>query len=264
MKQTDLYRRWRQQVMKPPKNDFVIAVTASSSTPVSGTGKTTLGGGLAKELDRSPSGFDPETQYTMNAGQLGYDYIPDVENQSAVVLDEGQGTPGEGSALNARRAMKQETMDTIGSILANRDKMLTVILISQNYGFLDPQIYTMTDLWILIKRAPGHPNGAMASIYTVETDDFDLSSPEVKTHHVEDVSWPPLPDDDPDYKVMERKKQEAKQRRRESKDSDGTLSEEGQVTLAESLRSETDMSWREIAENDSIDKSYEWLRQQAT
>lgn len=264
MKDTKTYRRWRQQVMEPPKNDFVFAVTASSSTPVSGTGKTTLGGGLAKELDRSDSGFDAETQYTMNAGELGYDFIPKVEDRAGVVLDEGQGTPGEGSGLNARRAMKQETIDTLGSILANRDKMLTVVVIAQNYGFLDPQVYTMTDLWILIKRAPGHPQGALASVYTVKTDDFDLTSPDVKTHHVEDITWPPLPKDDEDYKIMERKKQEAKKRKQKSGGDDGVLNDDGQATLAKTLRDETDMSWREIAENDSIDKSYEWLRQHAT
>lgn len=257
---TKTYRKWRQQVMRPPHNDFVFAVSASSKTPVSGTGKTTLGGGLAKELDRSDSGFDAETQYTMSAGELGYDFIPEVEDRSGVVLDEGQGTPGEGSGLNARRAMKSETIDTLGSILANRDKMLTVVVIAQNYGFLDPQIYTMTDLWLLIKRPPGHPQGAQASVYTVSTNDFELSSPDVKTHHVEDITWDAMPADDPDYEIMERKKQEAKQRD-EQDDADDGLSEVAQIRLAKSLRDETELSWQKIADREEIDRSREWLRQ---
>jgi hypothetical protein len=122
------------------------------------------------------------------------------------------------------------------------------------------EIYTMTDLWMLIKRPPGHPEGAKASVYTVSTNDFDLSSPDVKTHHVEDITWDAMPADDPDYEIMERKKQEAKERD-EQDDSDNGLSDVAQIQLAKSLRDETDLSWQHIADRDEIDRSREWLRQ---
>lgn len=210
MEGTALYKRWEHRVLKRPTNDFLIVVSPSSRTAVSGTGKTTVAVGLAKQFDHSSDGFDAERKATLSAGELGYDIIPDVEEQSAVILDEAQGTPGGGSGLNSRRAMKTETIETIGSILANRDKRLTVILVVQRYEQLDPTIYPMTDAWLLIRRGPSDPDGPVAAHHAVTVEDYDLQSPDVKTPRIELLSWPPLPKDDEDYKTMERKKQAAK------------------------------------------------------
>jgi hypothetical protein len=207
---TRLYQRWEGRVAKEPTNDYLICVSPSSKTAVSGTGKTTLATGLAQRFDISDEGFNAEEKATLSAGTLGYEIIPDVGEGSAVILDEAQGTPGAGSGLNSRRAMKTETIETIGSILANRDKRLTVILVVQRYEQLDPTIYPMTDSWLLIRRGPSDPSGPIAAHHSVVVEDYDLQSPEVKTPRLELLSWPPLDDDDEDYQTMERKKQLAK------------------------------------------------------
>lgn len=212
LEETKLYQRWHGRVAEPPHNDYLIVVSPSSRTAVSGTGKTTLAVGLAKNLDRSSGGFDAETQATCSAGELGYEIIPEVEPQSAVILDEAQGTPGGGSGLNSRRAMKTETIETLGSILANRDKRLTLIVVVQRYEQLDPTIYPMTDSWLLIRKGPSAADGPVASHHLVTVDDFDLSSPDLRTPRVESFAWPALPTDDPDYQTMERKKQAAKEK----------------------------------------------------
>lgn len=210
MEHTALYQRWENRVAKDPTNDFLICVSPSSRTAVSGTGKTTLATGLAKRFDLSDDGFDAERKATLSAGELGYDIIPDVQQGSAVILDEAQGTPGGGSALNSRRAMKTETIETIGSILANRDKRLTVILVVQRYEQLDPTIYPMTDAWLLIRKGPSAPDGPLAVHHAVTVEDYDMKSPDIRTPAIEKLTWPKLPHDDEDYQTMEELKQKAK------------------------------------------------------
>jgi len=261
MKETVLYRRWYNRVMEDPPNDFLICISASSKSAVSGTGKTTLGTGMGKTLDGSASGFDAETQATLSAGKLGYEIIPEVETRSSVMIDESQGTPGGGSALNKRRAMKTETIETIGSILANRDKMLTIIIIVQNFSMLDSWLYPLIDAWVLIRKGPGHPQGPLATHHKVEINDYDLKSPDLRTPAVEDFSWDALPDDDPDYMVMDEKKQAAKQKTTESDDEDSGLNDREQLLLAEGYR-KTGASWRELPDQDErLTYSGEWYRQ---
>jgi len=247
-------------VMEPPANDFLICVSASSKSAVSGTGKTTVGTGLGKSLDGSKSGFDAETQGTLSAGELGYEIIPQVESRSSVIIDESQGTPGGGSALNKRRAMKTETIETIGSILANRDKMLTMVIIVQNFSMLDSWLYPLIDAWLLIRKGPGHPQGPLATHHKVEIDDYDLKSPDLRTPAVEDLSWDALPDGDPDYAAMDQKKQEAKQRS-QGETEDAGLSDREQLLIAEGYR-RTGVAWRKVPDQDDrLTYSSEWYRQ---
>jgi len=127
MKDSLLYRKWFENVCTPPTNDFLIVISASSRTPVSGTGKTTLGTGLAKTLDRSEGGVAADAQSTLNADESGNTVIPDAPDKAAVIMDDTEGTPGEGSGMIRMRAMKQEVMVAINSVMANRDKTLTII-----------------------------------------------------------------------------------------------------------------------------------------
>jgi hypothetical protein len=93
---------------------------------MSRTGKTSLETFLAEQLDRTDSGFDAEEKATLDAGELAYDIVPDVENHSAVCLEEAQGSPGT-VGLDSRRGMVQEVIDAISSILNNGNKELTII-----------------------------------------------------------------------------------------------------------------------------------------
>jgi hypothetical protein len=209
---TALFRRQRRRVDQPPANDFVVAITPSSHTGVSGTGKTTLATTLAKSFDVSESGFDAEKKATLDAGKLAYEVVPSVEPGSAVIFDEAQGAPGTDS-VNSRRGMKSESLDAINGILANRDKRLTLILVGQQLAMLDKNLFPMIDAWLLIRKEPSDPTGPLVTHHKLYIEDYDLRSPDIKTPGVEDLRWGPLPADDPDYSAMEKKKQRAKQRR---------------------------------------------------
>lgn len=212
---TLLYKDWHRAVAEGTPNDFVICVTASSRTPVSGTGKTTLQTGLGQLTDLSEGGFDAEQKASLDAGEIAYEVVPQVNNRSTVVFDEAQGAPGT-TGLDARRSMKQEVIDAVSSILANRDKQLTIIIGAQQFSTLDRRIYPIVDAWLLIRRGPSHPDGPIGTYHQVYVEDYNLASPDVKTPAIEDFTWPRVDHNDPDYRHLEKLKQEAKTRGGES------------------------------------------------
>lgn len=267
MLESKLYRDWYEQVILPPANDFVICISASSRTPVSGTGKTTLGTGVAKALDRSEGGFDAESQATLNANDFANTVIPEAEDKSAIIMDESQGTPGGGSGMNRMRAMSQSTMDAIGSVLANRDKSLTVIVIVQQFGMLFSDFFPVVDAWLLISKAPGQIGGPEAKHHKVYTEDYPDAGGGLRTPIVELLDWPVVPESDPDYQWMEKKKQAAKTKGSDSVEEDEDLSDAEQLRRAKMLKQLTGCAWVDLPDEDDeglLTYSGEWYRQRLT
>jgi hypothetical protein len=204
-----LKEEWEKAVKKGHANDFVICITASSKTGVSGTGKTTLTTDLAKRTDLSEDGFDATEKASLDACEIAYERVPETELRSTIVWDEAQGAPGT-VGLDARRAMKQEVIDSISSILANRDKQFTIIITAQAFSMIDPRVYPLIDAWLLIRKGPDAPDGPVGTYHKVHVEDYNLGNPTVKTPAIEDFGWNRVPHDDPDYQELERLKQMAK------------------------------------------------------
>ena len=213
-----LYHDWYQRVACGDPNDYIIAISADPrSTGVSGTGKTTLGGGLAKRwFDHSEDGFDADIQYTLDPARLAYDMYNETGELSVLVGDEMQGTPAT-TGLNSKRSQKSEALDAINALAAGRSDRKTVILIVQDLKSLNKDALTFIDAWLLIRDDYDY----VATHYGVAPDVFDLKSRETKTPGVEELTWDALDKDDPDYQVMEQKKEDAKQGKREYSDDDG-------------------------------------------
>jgi hypothetical protein len=228
VRETEFYRRWYEQVVLPPENDYLVCISASSKTPVSGTGKTTAGAGIAKALDRSDGGFDAETQATLNAEEFANGVIPNAPDKGAVLMDETQGTPGEDSGMNRMRAMSQSVQDAIGSVLANRNKNLTIVVIVQRIGMLFSDLFPIIDSWMLFTKAPGQVGGPEALHHQIEVGDYPDDSGEMRTPADETVSWPAISHEDPAYRTLERMKEAAKVKA-------GSEDEEG-MTEAEEIR----------------------------
>jgi len=222
LRHSKLYHDWYQRVACGDPNDYVIAISADPrSTGVSGSGKTTFGGGLAKRwFDYSDGGFDAEIQYTLDAAKLAYDLYEDTGELSVLVGDEMQGTPAT-TGLNAKRSQKSEALDAINAIAAGRSDRKTVILIVQDLKSLNKDALTFIDAWLLIRDDYDY----VATHYGVAPDVFDLGSRETKTPGIEQITWDALPKDDPDYQAMERKKAAAKRGEREYSDDDGDQGE---------------------------------------
>lgn len=251
-----LYHDWYQRVACGDPNDYVIAISADPrSTGVSGSGKTTFGGGLAKRwFDYSEGGFDGEIQYTLDAAKLAYDLYNDTGELAVLVGDEMQGTPAT-TGLNSKRSQKSEALDAINAIAAGRSDRKTVILIVQDLKSLNKDALTFIDSWLLIRDDFDY----VATHYGVAPDVFDLGSRETKTPGIEQITWDALPEDDPDYQVMEEKKAAAKRGEREYSEDDEEESGESGVRLSKRdafiLRKAGEKSHSEIAElvNDRFD-----------
>jgi len=218
LRYSKLYHDWYQRVACGDPNDYVIAISADPrSTGVSGSGKTTFGGGLAKRwLDYSEGGFNADVQYTLDPAKLAYDLYEDTGELAVLLGDEMQGTPAT-TGLNAKRSQKSEALDTINAIAAGRSDRKTVILIVQDLKSLNKDALTFIDAWLLIRDDFDY----VATHYSVAPDVFDLGSRETKTPGVEQITWDALPNDDEDYQVMEEKKEAAKRGEREYSDDDG-------------------------------------------
>ena len=228
-----LYHDWYQRVACGDPNDYIIAISADPrSTGVSGTGKTTLGGGLAKRwFDHSEDGFDADIQYTLDPARLAYEMYNETGELSVLVGDEMQGTPAT-TGLNSKRSQKSEALDAINALAAGRSDRKTVILIVQDLKSLNKDALTFIDAWLLIRDDYDY----VATHYGVAPDVFDLKSRETKTPGVEELTWDALDKDDPDYQVMEQKKEDAKQGKREYSDDDGDDDEE--LSMPKQLRDE--------------------------
>ena len=255
-----LFKRWATQVLEPPSNDYVIAISASGKSTMSRTGKTTLTVDLAEKLDASPGGFDAETKATLDAGELAYEVVPNVEDRSAVVIDEAQGAAGT-VGMDARRSMKTEVIDSLNAILNNGDKQLTIIITAQHLPMLDKRLPPLVDSWLLVRHGPSSPRGPLGIHHGMLVEDYNFGDPQIKTPAYEDFSWSPLRKNNRNYRIMEERKQKAKQRYGDEEEEDKSLPKEAQIEIAQEFRN-MGKSLKWIANNiDAVEYSSEWIRQ---
>lgn len=251
-----LYTDWYYRVASGDPNDFIIAITADPRfTGVSGTGKTTMAGGLAKwYLDFSPGGYDAETQYTQSPGDILGKMYPQSQAGATLIYDEAQGTPSD-TGLNSKRAMKEDAIQAINTVATRRKDRKTLIVISQSLKALNKDLYDFIDAWVLITDDVQY----RATHYAVQPDVFNLENRKTHTPGVEDLTWDALPADDPDYRVMEKVKDEQSTGYTEDGEEDDEWTKEMQKEFAQSLRDE---GWTlmEIEAHPKITYSNEWVR----
>jgi len=251
-----LYTDWYYRVGSGNPNDYIIAITADPRfTGVSGSGKTTMAGGLAKwYLDFSPGGYDAEIQYTQSPSDILGKMYPESEAGATLIYDEAQGTPSD-TGLNSKRAMKEDAITAINTVATRRKDRKTLIVISQSLKSLNKDLYDFIDAWILITDDVNY----RATHYSVQPDVFNLETRKTNTPGVEDLTWDALPAGDPDYEVMERIKDEQSTGFNDEEDGDSDWPKDVQIEFAESLREEGH-TLREVAEHPRITYSYEWIR----
>jgi len=209
---SQLYHEWYNRVACGDPNDYVIAISAHPGfTGVSGSGKTTLAGGLAKNhLDHSESGFDADSQYTVDASVLAYELYGNSNELATLVADEMQGTAAS-TNLNSKRSMKKEALAVYSTIAGNRKGRKTLILIFQTLDKGMKDMFDFVDAWLLIVDDVQY----RCNHYKVLPEPFNFEGNSTKTPRVETLTWGPLPEGDADYQVMEEKKDQANAGERE-------------------------------------------------
>ena len=210
--ESQLYHDWYARVAMGNPNDYVIAISAHPGfTGVSGSGKTTLAGGLAKYyLDASDGGYDAASQFTVDAGTLAHDMYEDTTELACLVADEMQGTRAN-TNLNSKRAMKTENLEVYNTIAGNRKGRKTLILVFQTLDKAVKDMFDFVDAWLLIVDDVQY----RCNHYKVLPEPFNFESNKTKTPRVETLTWESLPADDPDYRIMEEKKDQANRGERE-------------------------------------------------
>lgn len=253
-----VFKDWYESIHLGVPNDYVLAISASGSSSMSGTGKTTAAVTFAKHFDSSDDGFDGEQKATLSVSEFA-SKIPDIQDHSAILYDEAQGI-GEETGLDSRRSMKTETLQAINNILANRDKNLTVIIVAQHLPSLDKRLPGLLDGWLLIQKGADEPDGPRAKYHHCNLEDYDFSSPKVRTPGIETVTWDPLRENDADYKALEEKKQKAKKGYSEDEE-DTELPKEIQAELAFNIKHSRDVPWAKVDDySERLTYSGDYLR----
>lgn len=256
-----VFKDWYESIKLGNPNDYVLAISASGSSSMSGTGKTTASVTFAKHFDDSEGGFDGAEKATLSVGEFA-EKLPNIPDNSAILYDEAQGI-GDETGLDSRRSMKAETLQAINNILANRDKNLTVIITSQHLPSLDKRLPGLLDGWLLIKEGADEPGGPKAQYHHCHLADYDFGSPKVRTPSVDWVTWDALPAGDEDYEALEKKKQEAKAALDED-ESAGEMDRDVQAELAWNIKEARDIPWRNVPDkSDSLTYSGDYLRRVA-
>jgi len=252
-----VFKDWYESIQIGNPNDYVLAISASGSSSMSGTGKTTAAVTFAKHFDASENGFDGAEKATLSVGEFA-EKLPDIPDHSAILYDEAQGI-GDETGLDARRAMKAETLQAINNILANRDKNLTVIIAAQHLPSLDKRLPGLLDGWLLITTGADKPEGPKAKYHHSNLADYDFNSPDVRTPVKDVVTWDPLPPGDEDYAALEEKKQEAKAVARDAEEQE--LPKTVQAELAYNIKEGRDVPWSQVPDySDRITYSGDYLR----
>lgn len=247
--ESDLHQQWERRVGNSD-NDFIIAVTASSTSPISGTGKTTLGIRLAHHFDATSDGFSGDEKAALNSEIVAEELIPDLEPKSAIIFDEAQGTLA-GDGIDSRRGMKDSVVRMARSAAQYRKRQHTLIIVAQSTDWIDSRMMDLIDRLVLIQER------GRAKVYDHYRDDLPSArSTQEYTPMIEQIYWDPLPQDDPDYQALDRLKEQANDGEEEEQDTG--LSKQQQIELAQSLRDE---GWTlvEIAAHDMIDYERSWV-----
>jgi hypothetical protein len=248
------YEEWYERLACGDPNDMVFVITADPRyTGVTGTGKSTLGGGLAKwYFDISDRGWDPEINYTMTSGDIEKMYS-ESQTGSCLVYDEAQGTPSD-TGLNSKRSMKEDALGAINTVATGRKQRKSLIVIAQSLKSLNKDLFDYVDAWILIQDDTNYK----ATRYDLYPEVFDLGSNEIKTPGIEELKWDPLPPDSEDYAVMERIKDEASD---VSGGEDGeSWSKREMIIRSQALR-DAGYTLREVASDPYIDYKYSWVNE---
>jgi len=246
---SELYQLWERRVRKSD-NDLIIAVAASSRSPISGTGKTTLAVRLARWLDATAQGFDGSKKASLSSEKVAEELIPDLEPKSAIIFDEAQGTLAS-DGVDSRRGMANAVVRMARSAAQFRKRQHTLIIVAQSTDWIDSRMMDLLDRLILIQER------GRAKVYDHYRDDLpSAKSTNEYTPAVEELTWQALPEDDPDYQALDELKEQANNKQSE----DQTVDKNKQVARAASAYFENDMTWREIEREPWAEFSREWYR----
>lgn len=259
----ELYRRYKHRVLDSD-NDFIVVIAAASKSAISGVGKSTLAAEFCRTFDASTVGWSAEQKATLNPQRFAHGLLADeesIQNQSAVMFDEMQGTLSS-RGTDSRRSMADSVIDVSAALSTLRFRQCTAVLVTQSTKWIDKRIDDILDALVLVQQQDPVTGEVQAEVFDTYYNDLELS-PSRYTERIDTITWSPLPDDDPDYAALhEMKKQSATNQASEAEDEDGEdelkVPKEKQIEIAQELRNEGIIA-EKIASKPFIEYGQDWV-----
>jgi hypothetical protein len=248
---SDLYQLWQRRVVKSD-NDLILAIAASSRSPISGTGKTTLAIKLARRFDATDGGFNGAEKASLSSEKVAETLIPDLNPKSSIIFDEAQGTLMS-DGVDSRRGMADAVVYMARAAAQYRKRQHTLIIVAQSTDWIDSRMMDLLDRLVLIKER------GRATIYDHYRDDLPAANAAREyTPAVEELEWDALPEDDDDYQALDELKEQANSQESE----DDTVDRNQQLALAASAYYDEGMTWAEVSREPWAEYSREWYRRE--
>jgi len=247
--ESGLYRLWERRVKKSD-NDLIIAIAASSRSPISGTGKTTLAIRLARQFDATDGGFDGEQKASLDSEVVAEELIPELERKSSIIFDEAQGTLAS-DGVDSRRGMANAVVRMARAAAQYRKRQHTLLIVAQSTDWIDSRMMDLIDRLVLIQER------GYAKVYDHYRDDLPSASASNEYTPVKErIQWRSLPSDDPDYEALDNLKEQANDKEAEEE----AVDKSRQIAKAATAYHDQDLTWREIEQKSWAEFSREWYR----
>lgn len=254
----ELYKKWASRV-KHSDNDFIMVIAGASKSGISGIGKTTLGVGSGRYFDISSTGFNAEHKATIDPDTFSKELLVNkdrVPNKSAIIFDEAQGTLSSNGA-DSRRSMAQSVMDITTALSTMRFRQNTAIIITQSTKWIDKRIDDVLDALVLIQERPHENAPVRAEVFETYYNDLELN-PTRYTEHLDTITWPALPKDDPDYQYLHELKEKSALNKMDEEEEDQSLPKDKQIEVAQEMRNKG-FEAAEIASSALIEYKESWV-----
>jgi hypothetical protein len=266
MVRSELYQTWRERVVNDD-NDYIVAIAASSRTPLSGTGKTTLGIQLAQLFDQSAQGFNATEKASLDSEHIADNLFTDLPHQSAIIFDEAQGTLGS-DGVDSRKAMANAVVRMSRAAATFRYKQHTLIIIAQSTQWLDSRMMDLIDRLVLIQEKDAKSKYARAVTFDHYRDDLPSNTTaDEYTPAIEDLYWEPEPNKRSDafkraYQKLHTLKEETAENDKSATsggNDDAEMSDANKRRLVVDLYRNQGLTQYEIADHDMINKTQPWV-----
>jgi hypothetical protein len=247
--ESGLHRLWERRVKKSD-NDLIIAIAASSRSPISGTGKTTLAIRLARQFDATDGGFDGEQKASLDSEVVAEELIPELEPKSSIIFDEAQGTLAS-DGVDSRRGMANAVVRMARAAAQYRKRQHTLLIVAQSTDWIDSRMMDLIDRLVLIQER------GYAKVYDHYRDDLPSASASNEYTPVKErIQWRALPSDDADYEALDNLKEQANDKETEEQ----AVDKSRQIAKAAVAYRDQDLTWREIENKSWAEFSREWYR----
>jgi len=243
-----------RQAKKKLSSDNDIRIIIQGQNSQTGIGKTTLAIQLCRYID---SGWNAEDKAFVDVREYINAHL-DNPKGSALLLDEIE------AGADSRRFMSQENVDLSQAWATLRARNIATVCTLPSISMLDNRMLELADYWILVK------NRGLAQPFEINVNDFAPSrTPQRKPlPGDEHISFVDLPDEDMDKKYLDKIKDEMlrsdtsgyidmAEHKTEVENAKEAAVQDFRDDMIVDLYSEFDMSYRDLAQVDSVSLQYE-------